>query len=389
MNSLGQCQICGKESNTLSDQLGVCLQCIRETPKDALKVTDKVHAESRAVFGLPSKPPKDPDGLLCGICSNNCQIGVGEKGFCGLVFNRNGQLVRIGGTAAKGILQWYYDPLPTNCVAWWFCPGCTGTGYPKYAYKPTAETGYANLAVFYGSCSLDCLYCQNWHYRDLASRLAPVMSAESLAAKADSSISRLCVDKGESRQVERVSCICFFGGDPSSQILHALGTSELALEKARKRNRILRICWETNGYWQKELALKVAHQSLQSGGVIKFDLKTWNDNLSRALCGASNKPTLNSFKLIGERFWEERPEVPILTASTLLVPGYVDAKEIEALARFIADIDPEIPYTLLAFHPHYVMNDLPTTSRDQANVCYTAAKKYLQNVRLGNIQLLS
>lgn len=215
------------------------------------------------------------------------------------------------------------------------------------------------------------------------------MSAESLAAKADSYASCLRFDKGESPQVEHVSCICFFGGDPSSQMLHALRTSELALEKARKRNRILRICWETNGYWKKELALKAAHLSLQSGGVIKFDLKTWNDNLSRALCGASNKPTLNSFKLIGERFLKKRSEVPILTASTLLVPGYVDAKEIQALARFIADIDSEIPYTLLAFHPHYVMNDLPTTSRDQANVCYTEAKKYLQNVRLGNVQLLS
>ena len=389
MNSLGQCRICGRESRTLSGQLGVCLQCIRETPRDALKVTDRVHAESRAVFSLPSKPPKDPNGLPCGICSNNCQIGVGEKGFCGLVSNRNGRLVRIGGTAAKGILQWYYDPLPTNCVAWWFCPGCTGAGYPKYAQKPTAETGYSNLAVFYGSCSLDCLYCQNWHYRDLASKLAPVMSAESLAAKADSYVSHLRFDKGESHQVEHVSCICFFGGDPSSQILHALRASELALQKARKRNRILRICWETNGYWKKELALKAAHLSLQSGGVIKFDLKTWNDNLNKALCGASNKPTLNSFKLLGERFWEKRPEVPILTASTLLVPGYVDAKEIAALARFIADIDPEIPYTLLAFHPHYIMNDLPTTSRDQANVCYTEAKKYLKNVRLGNVQLLS
>ncbi len=389
MNSLGQCQICGKKSNTLSDQLGVCLQCIRETPKDALKVTDKVHAESRAVFGLPSKPPKNPYGLPCGICSNNCQIGVGEKGFCGLVFNRNGQLVRIGGTTAKGILQWYYDPLPTNCVAWWFCPGCTGAGYPKYAYKPTAETGYANLAVFYGSCSLDCLYCQNWHYRDLASKRAPVMSAESLAAKADSYVSRLRFDKGESPQVEYVSCICFFGGDPSTQMPHALKTSELALETAREKKRILRICWETNGYWKKEFALKATQLSLQSGGIIKFDLKTWNNSLNRALCGVSNKPTLDSFKMIGEGFFKKRSELPLLTASTLLVPGYIDAEEVENLAKFIASIDARIPYTLLAFHPHYRMNDLPTTSREHANQCYDVARRHLEEVRIGNISLLS
>jgi len=102
------------------------------------------------------------------MCSNNCRIGLNEKGFCGLVLNIDGHLARMGGIPERGVLEWYYDPLPTNCVAWWFCPGCTGSGYPKYAYKPGAETGHANLAVFYGACSLDCLFCQNWHYRRMS-----------------------------------------------------------------------------------------------------------------------------------------------------------------------------------------------------------------------------
>jgi len=279
----------------------------------------------------------------------------------------------MGGTAEKGVLHWYYDPLPTNCVAWWFCPGCTGAGYPKYAYRRGAETGYANLAVFYGSCSFDCLFCQNWHYRSLASELSAVMSAESLADRADA----------------HVSCICYFGGDPSVQMPHALKASETALKKARNEGRILRICWETNGYWKKESAIKAAELSLTSGGNIKFDLKTWNENLNRALCGVSNVPTLKSFKMIGEKYFKERSELPILTASTLLVPGYVDVEEVRELASFIADVDPQIPYTLLAFCPKYVMSDLPTTSRDMAYRCYETAKKHLKNIRIGNIRLLS
>ena len=279
----------------------------------------------------------------------------------------------MGGTAEKGVLQWYYDPLPTNCVAWWFCPGCTGAGYPKYAYKRGAEAGYANLAVFYGSCSLDCLFCQNWHYRNLAAKLGPVMSAESLAAKADS----------------HVSCICYFGGDPSVQMPHALKTSRMALERARDEKRILRICWETNGYWKKEPALKAAELSFNSGGNVKFDLKTWDENLNLALCGVSNAPTLERFRLIGEKYFKERSELPILTASTLLVSGYVDVEEVRKLASFIAEIDPRIPYTLLAFYPQYVMTDLPTTSRNLAHECREAAEKYLKNVRIGNIHLLS
>jgi len=307
------------------------------------------------------------------MCANDCRIRRGEKGFCGLVHNTEGRLVRMGGTPEKGILEWYYDPLPTNCVAWWFCPGCTGAGYPKYSHKPTAESGYSNLAVFYGACSYDCLFCQNWHYRTLASQLQPSMTAESLAQKAD----------------EHVSCICYFGGDPSAQMPHALTTSKIAVEKAEKEQRILRICWETNGYEREELALEAAEISLKSGGNLKFDLKTWNENLNQALCGVSNAPTLRSFKLLGERFFKQRPELPILTASTLLIPGYVDAEETNNIAQLISEIDPKIPYTLLAFYPQYVMNDLPTTSREQANKCYQAAKQHLENVRIGNVNLLS
>jgi pyruvate formate lyase activating enzyme len=199
------------------------------------------------------------------------------------------------------------------------------------------------------------------------------VSVESLAAKAD----------------PHVSCICYFGGDPSVQMPHALKASQLALRKAREEERILRICWETNGNWKRQFALEAAKLALESGGVIKFDLKTWNPDLSRALSGVSNAHTLESFRMIGKKFFEKRAELPVLTASTLLVPGYIDGEEVDSLARFIADIDPRIPYTLLAFYPSYVLTDLPTTSRDLAYTCRDTAKKHLENVRIGNIHLLS
>ena len=349
------------------------MRCIREKPEASLEISDRSHAESRRIFGLPSKPPKEKEGLKCGMCANDCTIGIGEKGFCGLVSNIDGHLVRMGGTPQRGILEWYYDPLPTNCVAWWFCPGCTGAGYPKYAYTHGPERGYSNLAVFYGACSSDCLFCQNWHYRYMSGRLSPVLSAVDLASKVD----------------EHVSCVCFFGGDPSVQMPHAIKTSEIALNAAEEKKRILRICWETNGNLRKELALRAAELSFSSGGVVKFDLKARDRNLNQVLCGVSNKSTLENFKMIGEKYFKERQDAPILTASTLLIPGYVDSEEIEGMARFISGIDPTILYTLLAFCPQYVMNDMPTTSRRQAYECYETAKKHLEKVRIGNIHLLS
>ena len=81
--------------------------------------------------------------------------------------------------------------------------------------------------------------------------------------------------------------------------------------------------------------------------------------------------------------------MPILTASTLLVPGYVDTEEVRNLASFIAEVDPRIPYTLLAFYPQYMMLDLPPTGKELDVKCQDVAEKYLENVRIGNIHLLS
>jgi len=370
---LGRCLICGEESPLIASQPGVCLKCVRDKPGEAVETARRVHAETRRSFGLPPEPPRNPEGLACGVCANDCRIGLGETGFCGLVSNSDDFLQRLGGTPEKGVLEWYYDPLPTNCVAWWFCPGCTGAGYPKYAYKPGVEEGYVNLAVFYGSCSFDCLFCQNWHFRQMSQTLKPLVSAVELASKVD----------------RNVSCICFFGGDPSTQIMHALEASRIALERAGNEGRILRVCWETNGNTSRAFALKAAELSLRSGGIVKFDIKVWDENLSKVLCGVSNRATLENFREIGERFFKKRPEIPVLTASTLLIPGYVDAVEVENIARFISEVNSEIPYTLLAFYPQYVMNDLPTTSRRQAHECYEAAKKHLDRVKIGNIHLLS
>jgi pyruvate formate lyase activating enzyme len=133
---------------------------------------------------------------------------------------------------------------------------------------------------------------------------------------------------------------------------------------------------------------QAAKLSLDSGGCIKFDLKTWNEKLHIALCGVSNKRTLENFSLLAD-YAKRRPEPPFLIASTLLVPGYIDEQEVSNIARFIASLDQNMPYALLAFHPDFLMTDLPTTSLQHAERCLTAAKDAgLRRVRLGNIHLL-
>jgi pyruvate formate lyase activating enzyme len=355
--SPARCAICGSSDRICSSGLGVCLDCIRRHPQEAVAHTSQRHATSRSTFHLPPSPPQSGE-VSCGLCVQNCQLSEGEYGYCGMRSVFDGRLVHHAGAPKRGLLHWYRDPLPTNCVADWVCQG-----HNQY--------GYHNLAVFYGSCTLDCLFCQNWHYRLTqpdADRTDTIhaMTAEELADCAD----------------PRTYCVCFFGGDPASQMPHALATAS-ALAK-----RGVTVCWETAGTMHPRFLKRAMELSLETGGCVKFDLKAHDEALHIALTGSTNVRTLENFQLAGA-LGQGQDEPPPLIASTLLVPGYVDAEEVGRIAAFIRGINPAIPYALLAFHPSFEMSDLPCTSRSHAQGALSAAQEAgLTRVRLGNIHLL-
>lgn len=354
---------------TLSKSLPVCPQCMREGSDGVSTIVQECHRASREAFSLPVEPPADPGGVRCTVCVNRCSIPVDARGYCGLRRNEGGSIRTLAGTADSGALQWYYDALPTNCVADWVCPGGSAAGYPRYSFSAGPERGYKNLAVFYEACSYNCLFCQNWHFRQhvVGSRKT---TAQELADVVD----------------DRTACICYFGGDPTPQVFHALEASRIAVDAARQP---LRICWETNGSTNLSFMKKMVSLSLETGGCIKFDLKAFDERLHRALTGTSNEWTLRNFRCAAALV-DERPEPPLLIASTLLVPGYIDADEVGAIARFMAGLNRDIPYALLAFYPQFCFQDLPTTSRAQAERCIEAAERAgLTRVRVGNLHLLS
>ena len=70
-------------------------------------------------------------------------------------------------------------------------------------------------------------------------------------------------------------------------------------------------------------------------------------------------------------------------------PEYVDEYEVREIARFLASFDRDIPYSLLAFHPDYLLTDLPPTSTRHAKAALKAAKEEgLRRVNVGNVWLL-
>ncbi len=367
-----KCEVCGREATDISATLKVCARCMRERFGDAKPYLDAAHAHIRGRYGLPARPPKDPKGARCGGCGNDCRIPPGGKGYCGVVENVRGRIVRKFGTPERGLLTWYYDPLPTNCVPAEFCAGSSGAGYPKWCRTPRGDIGWDNLSIFMGSCTYSCIFCQNFSFRELTVEGGPTMTAAELARKADKS----------------VGCACYFGGDPASQMPFVVASAKLMREAAEREKRILRVCLETNLSMGLPNLKEFAELLMESGGGIKADLKCWSPEILYALSGVEHREAYENFKWLGKRH-RERPEVPFARASTLLVPGYVDDEEIRNLASFIADFDPTIPYSLLAFHPLYYMEDMPCTKREDAErfvrIC---EEEGLQRVRVGNPWLL-
>ena len=279
-------------------------------------------------------------------------------GYCGLRRNVGGRLQHVAGTQ-WGLAYTYYDPIPTNCCAAWFCAPCQG--------KPF---GY-NLAVFFYGCNFDCLFCQNWSHKRLQE--GEKLSVEEFVQRA--------LRPG-------VRCICFFGGSPEPQLPFAIRAAEAALKEAQAEGREMRICWEWNGCGHPQLVRRAAELSLRSGGVIKFDLKAWDENLALALSGVPNRRAFENFAMIAREYLPEAKH-PMLTATTLLVTDYVDEEEVSWIAQFIAELNPEIPYSLLIFHGDFAMRDLPPTPLEQAIRCYKAAKAAgLKRVHIGNLHLL-
>lgn len=369
---LGTCRFCGKTSLVVSNVLGVCVDCLRK----GFEPLSEPRAYSRVKFNLPVARSSG-EGLRCSVCSRGCVLSAsGNRGFCAYRVLVSGLLRTSTGSPENAVGFYYYDPHPTNCVALPVCPAATGLGYPEYALTPIGEHGYYNIAVFYGGCNLDCLYCQNWEYREMAVKAEPTLSIKSLVDAVNA----------------KTTCVCYFGGDPGPFAPHAIIASRRMLEKAKYIGlRVFRVCWETNGLWNPTLLEKATMLSLETGGIVKIDFKAWSPEVYRALCGVEEKHVRiirENIRLVS-RYISKRLKPPLLVVSTLLVPGYIDEYEVDQATRFIAQLSPEIPYIFLGFHPDYILLDLPTTSRRHAEKAVKIARENgLVNVWVENVFLL-
>lgn len=133
---------------------------------------------------------------------------------------------------------------------------------------------------------------------------------------------------------------------------------------------------ETNGYG---LTLENLDR-LKDSGVDSFwlDIKAWDKEIYRKLCGVANEWILKTpYEILKRDF--------VLEVLTLFIPGWVEDDQIEKISKLLFELNPNIPLTILAFFPAYKMKEAKSPSLNDMIRIYKKVKEIgLKNVKLGN-----
>jgi pyruvate-formate lyase-activating enzyme len=167
--------------------------------------------------------------------------------------------------------------------------------------------------------------------------------------------------------------IAFTGGDiacqPEWYCQSAIKIKELNLD--------LWVLFETNGYGLTPKNLDL----FKNSGVDSFwlDIKAWDKDIHKELTGVENDWILKLPEEILKRDFT-------LEVLSLYIPGWVETNQIKEIARLLAEVNKEIPFTILAFFGSYKLKHLPSPNLYQMLEAYQVAKDTgLKNIRLGNL----
>lgn len=297
--------------------------------------------EDNSVAAAPQLVQQEDGGhgqsaLRCLACGHRCLIREGKAGVCRVRFNRGGQL-RVPGGYVAGL---QIDPIEK---------------------KPFFHAFPARTALSFGmlGCDLHCGYCQNW------------LTSQALRDDEAVAMPRFC-DRDELVQlaVQRaVPVIVSTYNEPLITADWAVTIFEKAVEKG------LTCGFVSNGNATPEV-LEFLRPFVR---LYKVDLKSFNDRNYRALgCTLSNVlESIERLKSMG--FWVE--------IVTLIVPGFNDSnEELHRIAQFLAQISPDIPWHVTAFHPDYKMTGpRPASAADLDRACIAGKEAGLRYVYPGNL----
>lgn len=272
-----------------------------------------------------------PDGrIACLLCPHNCIIAYGGHGICGVRFNHAGsmEIPMYGRISSLAV-----DPIEKK---------------PLYHFYP----GSRILSVGFVGCSFHCKFCQNWHISQGINAETRFMSPGELV---------------EAARKERSFGIAYTYSEPLVHAEYLLDAMRLARAAGLKNVLV------SNGY----INPGPADEILGLVDAANIDLKAFDPDFYRTETGGKLEEV--------KRFISQAAGLIHLEITTLVIPTKNDtAEQIEGIARFVASLDPGIPFHLSAYYPQY-RYEIPTTSPATLRKLAEVARRHLRFVYMGNI----
>jgi pyruvate formate lyase activating enzyme len=301
------------------------------TLREVLTSDGRVHEGDPALW-----EKLDRNRVRCYACGHCCPIPDGQPGVCKVRFNRGGTLY----------------------VPWGYVAGVQCDPIEK---KPFFHAHPGALAYSFGmlGCDLHCSYCQNWvtsqALRDPDAVSPPLLADPKLLVK--------------DALAQGAKVVVSTYNEP-------LITSEWAVEVFRvARQAGLLTAYVSNGNGTPQV-LEYIHPWID---LYKVDLKSFDDRHYRQLGGRLQPilDTIQSLQRMG--VW--------LEIVTLLIPGFNDSDdELRKLTAFLADVSPDIPWHVTAFHQDYKMTSpADTRPEDLLRAAAIGREAGLRYIYAGNL----
>ena len=269
----------------------------------------------------------------CFYCERRCNLKVGGTGFCQMY------------TLADGVIRERYP------YSWSACGPSVMEAMPFYHIYP----GSRCLAIGTTSCNFKCRYCSNAH-----------------VAKEDPAIQQDRMYHLEPRELvsmaRKASCraIVFNVNEPTVSI-----PSLLEVTREAKAAGVPMGCL-TNGY-STEQSIEILASIFSFFNV---SLKGISARFNKAYIGIrSSAPVLRNIKRLAQ---DRHVEV-----TTPIIEGVNDV-EIEAMADFLAGVDPELPWHVFRLLPEDEMKDAKYPDIEAIDRALQAARKKLHYVYFHN-----
>jgi len=276
--------------------------------------------------------------VYCFLCSHRCRIVPLEFGICGVRQNRKGKLY----THVYGeVIAAHVDPIEKK---------------PLYHFLP----GTLSFSMATIGCNFRCPFCQNWQISQTSKRNGSDLTGQKLTPE----------EIVYAAKSHKCKSIAYTYTEPTIFYEYAYDTAVLA-----KKEGLANI-FVTNGYMTHE-ALEAINPYLDACNV---DLKSFSEKFYKDICKAHLKPVLDSIRLMKKLgIWVE--------VTTLIVPDLNDSdKELTQIAKFIAEVDPDIPWHISRFHPDYNYTESNATPLETLRKALSIGKREgLHYIYIGNV----